>query len=165
VAVTSPTNGATFAAPWAGAIRGTDSDPDDTVSTVAFFAGQTLLGTITNPPASFSFSVPNLAAGSYSLKAVATDSRGATNTSAAVTVNVISAASISLTSPQRQSSTTFKFTHSANSGLSYIVRRAEVLPNWTNIATNTATSNSITFVDSNATTPVNFYSIQLMPNP
>lgn len=165
VALTGPANGATFAAPWAGPIQATDSDPDDTVSKIAFFAGSTLLGTITNPAASVSFPVPNLTAGSYVLKAVATDSRGATNTSAAVTVNVIQAAAISLSSPQRQSPTSFKFTYSANPGLRYIIRRAGALPAWTDIATNTASTSSITFVDSNALNSVNFYSIQLMPNP
>jgi plastocyanin len=165
VALTSPTNGATFAAPWAGTIRATASDTDDTVSTVAFFAGSTLLGTVTNPPASVSFPVPNLAAGSYVLKAVATDSRGATNTSAAVTVNVIAVAPIELTSPKLLSATSFQFTYSASPGLSYIIRRAAGLPNWVNLATNTASTSSVTFVDSNAKNPINFYSIQLMPNP
>jgi len=165
VVITGPTNGANFSAPWGGLIKGTASDPDDTVSKVTFFAGTNQLGSITNPPGSFSFTVPNLAAGSYLLKAVGTDSRGATNTSAAVTINVINAAPIELSSALRQSSTSFQFTYSANPGLSYIVRRAGVLPNWANIATNAATGNAITFVDANATDPVNFYSIQLAPNP
>ena len=52
VAITSPTNGATFAAPWTGTIHATVSDPDGTVSKVDFFAGATRLGTVTNPPAS-----------------------------------------------------------------------------------------------------------------
>ena len=99
------------------------------------------------------------------LRAVATDSRGATNTSAAVTVNVIASGPIELTSPRLLSATSFQFTYSANPGLSYIIRRAGALPNWVNIATNTATTSSITFVDSNAKNPINFYSIQLMPNP
>jgi len=165
VALTSPTNGATLAAPWAGAIKATASDTDDAVSTVAFFAGSTLLGTVTNPAANVSFTVPNLAAGSYVLKAVATDSRGAMTTSATVTVNVIAPSPITITSPQRPSATSFKFSYSANPGLSYSVWRARVFPNWVPIATNTATSSSVTFTDPNAIGPVNFYSVQRQPNP
>src|SRR5215471_17095402 len=41
IAITSPTNNATFIAPWTGTIRATASDTDDTVSTVQFFAGAT----------------------------------------------------------------------------------------------------------------------------
>src|ERR1051326_6587059 len=51
------------ASPWPGPILATVSDTDDTISTVAFLAGATVLGTMTNPPASISFNVPNLGAG------------------------------------------------------------------------------------------------------
>src|ERR1017187_9847243 len=52
VAITAPTNGAVFAAPWTGAIKATASDSDGTVSKVDFFAGTTRLGTVTSPPPS-----------------------------------------------------------------------------------------------------------------
>jgi plastocyanin len=165
IAVTGPTNGATFAAPWSGPILATVSDTDDTISTVAFLAGATVLGTMTNPPASISFNVPNLGAGTYVIKAVATDSRGATNTSATLTVQIVAPAAIVLGQPQRLSPTSFQFTYSADPGLSYIVRRAGNLPDWVPIATNTATTSSVSFVDDKATNSVNSYSIQLVPNP
>lgn len=87
VRITSPTNNATFLAPWSGTISATVSDPDDTVSRVQFFAGATSLGTVTNPPGNLSLHA-NLAAGNYVLTAVATDSRGAAATSAGVTIHV-----------------------------------------------------------------------------
>ncbi len=88
VAITTPANNATFNAPWTGSINATASDTDDAVSSVRFFAGGTLLGTVTNPPMNLSLRV-NLAAGNYVLTAVATDSRGASRTSAGVTIHVV----------------------------------------------------------------------------
>jgi plastocyanin len=89
VRITAPTNNATFLAPWTGTINVTASDVDDSVSRVRFFAGTTLLGTATNPPMNISLGVANLAAGNYVLTAVATDSRGASTTSAGVTIHVV----------------------------------------------------------------------------
>jgi plastocyanin len=94
VAITSPTNNATFTAPWTGTIHATASDTDDAVSTVQFFAGATSLGTVTNPPLNLSLAVNNLAAGNYVLTAVATDDRGARTTSASVTIHVSNPAAV-----------------------------------------------------------------------
>jgi plastocyanin len=94
VAITFPTNNSTFIAPWTGSINVTASDTDDSVSWVQFFAGATLLGTVSNPPVNLSLSVTNLAAGTYILKAVATDSRGASTTSTGVTIHVVTPSSV-----------------------------------------------------------------------
>jgi hypothetical protein len=165
VAVTSPIDGATFAAPWTGTIQATTSDPDDTVSKVDFFADETLLGTVSNPQSNLSFPVINLGAGAYVLKAVATDSRGASNSSSGVSVNILEPSPIVVSEAQRPSATSFQFSYSADPGLSYVVQRAQELPNWTPLRTNTATGSSVIFLDDNATNDFNFYSIKLLPNP
>ncbi|MGD0262159.1 MAG: Ig-like domain-containing protein [Verrucomicrobiota bacterium] len=165
VAITAPTNGATFAAPWTGAIQAAVSDPDDSVSKVDFFAGATRLGTVTNPPASPSFTVTNLPAGNYTLTAVATASMGATNTSAGVAITVVTPAAIVLSSPQRVSATAFQFNYSANTGLSYVVFRSGAWSGFSPISTNTAGSNKVNFLDNSATAPMNFYRVHLVPNP
>src|ERR1700732_5391304 len=77
---------AAFVAPWTGKVSTTASDTDGTVSKIDFLAGSTLLGTITGPPPNASFTVTNLAAGSYTLTAVATDNGGAAMTSAGVNI-------------------------------------------------------------------------------
>jgi hypothetical protein len=46
-----------------------------------------------------------------------------------------------------------------------VVQRAEELPNWTPLRTNTATGSSVIFLDDNATNDFNFYAIKLLPNP
>jgi plastocyanin len=165
VAITSPTSGATFAAPWTGVVQANVSDSDDTVSKVDFFAGTTPLGTVANPAAQVNFTVTNLAAGTYALKAVATDSRGATNTSASVSISVLTPSPIVLSSGQRLSTSSFQFAYSADPGLSYVVQRSSGLPNWIPLKTNKAASTSEVFLDNNATGDFNFYSIALLPNP
>lgn len=165
VAITAPTNGATFAAPWTGTIQASVSATGATVSKVEFFADATPLGTVNNPPPSPSFTVTNLAAGGHTLTAVATDSNGATNISAGVAITVVTPVEIVLSAPQRVSPTSFQFSYSANPGLSYVVFRSLALPDLSPISTNKAASSSVTFLDNSATGAVSFYGVQLVPNP
>ena len=96
VGLSSPTNGATFSAPATIAIAASAADPDGTVARVEFYSGSTLLGTDTTSP--YSFSWTGVAAGSYTLKAIAYDNTGASTTSATVSVTVT--ATTALPSPQ-----------------------------------------------------------------
>jgi regulation of enolase protein 1 (concanavalin A-like superfamily) len=98
VGLSSPSNGATFTAPATIAIAASAADPDGTVAKVEFYNGTTLLGTDTASP--YSFSWPNVAAGNYTLKAIAYDNTGASTTSATVSVTVVTA-STSLPAPQQ----------------------------------------------------------------
>ncbi len=86
VSITSPASGASFTAPANVTISANASDSDGTVSSVAFYANGALIGTDTSSPYSVAWS--NVAAGSYSLTAVATDNAGAKTTSSAVSVTV-----------------------------------------------------------------------------
>jgi len=99
-ALTAPANGATFTAPATITVSANASDSDGTVAKVDFFAGSTLIGTDTTSPYSVAWN--NVAAGSYSLTAVATDNDGATTTSAARTITVNGAnqaPTVALTAP------------------------------------------------------------------
>jgi hypothetical protein len=109
--------------------------------------------------------VTNLAAGPYTLTAVATDDAGAATTSTDVSINVVTPVPIVLSAPQRLSATSFQFSHSANPGLSYVVLRSAALPGLLPISTNTATSGTVTFLDTSATGNANYYEVQLVPNP
>ncbi|MFI6736040.1 glycoside hydrolase family 48 protein [Nonomuraea sp. NPDC050451] len=86
VSLTSPTAGQTFTAPATVPIAANASDSDGTISKVDFYQGSTLLGTDTSTP--YSYSWTNVAAGSYSITARATDNGGATTTSAPVGITV-----------------------------------------------------------------------------
>lgn len=86
VSITSPAAGTTFTAPAAITINASASDADGTITKVEFYNGTTKLGEDATSP--YTYSWTNVAAGTYSLKAVATDNGGAVTTSAAVSVTV-----------------------------------------------------------------------------
>ena len=66
------------------------SDSDGSVTKVDFYVGTQLVGTDTSSPYSAAWS--NVAAGSYSLTAVARDNAGGTRTSGAIAVTVTATA-------------------------------------------------------------------------
>ena len=165
VAITWPTNGSVFAAPWSATISAKASDADGQVTNVAFFAGPNLLGAVGHPGTTLQWPVSQLPAGQVVLTALATDNAGATNVSAAVTVSVLAPAPILLTAPEWISSSTLQFTYSATPGLSYIISRSSQLGLWTPVATNTAAGSSALFVDPVALDGARFYSVSLAPNP
>lgn len=86
VSITSPANNATFIAPASIAITANASDVDGTIQKVQFYYGTTLLKTDTVAPYAFTWN--NVAAGTYVLKAKATDNQGGVKTSALITVVV-----------------------------------------------------------------------------
>jgi phosphatidylserine/phosphatidylglycerophosphate/cardiolipin synthase-like enzyme len=86
IAITSPAGGATFTAPANITVTSNASDSDGTVAKVELFANGTLVGTSTTAP--FTIGWNNVAAGSYSLTAKATDNGNASTTSAAVSITV-----------------------------------------------------------------------------
>jgi hypothetical protein len=165
VSIVSPASGSVFAAPWTGTIQAATADADGTVSKISFYLGETLLNTVTNPGPNASGSVTNLPAGSYSLKAVATDNLSVSNTSAVVSVSVVDAAPITLSNAERISPTAFQFDYSSTPGLSYVIRRTAGFVQWSSLATNSAVGNTSTFLDNDAAGVLNLYSVSLLPNP
>ena len=100
VSLTAPAAGAGFTAPATVSIVANAADSDGTIASVSFYNGNTLLGTDTSAPYSYSWS--NVGAGTYSVTARATDNQGAVTTSAAISVIVEVAntfPTVSLTSP------------------------------------------------------------------
>jgi Autotransporter beta-domain/Bacterial Ig domain len=91
-AVTAPANNATFSAPATINITANASDSDGTIQSVEFFNGTTSLGTDTTAP--YAVPWPNVAAGTYSITAVATDNLGAQTTSAPISITVNAAANV-----------------------------------------------------------------------
>ena len=86
VSITNPTNGAAFNTPATITLDATASDSDGTVSKVEFYSGAVLLNTDSTAPYSYTWN--NVAAGTYSLTAKATDNQGATATSNATSIIV-----------------------------------------------------------------------------
>jgi len=86
VSISSPAGGASFTAPASVTISATATDADGSIAKVDFYNGSTKLGTATASP--YSYTWTGVAAGTYSLTAIATDNAGATTTSGAVGITV-----------------------------------------------------------------------------
>ncbi|MFZ6012440.1 MAG: Ig-like domain-containing protein [Bacteroidota bacterium] len=86
VSITTPANNASFTAPASVTINASASDSDGTIAKVEFFQGSTKLGEDASSP--YSFTWTNVAAGTYSLTAKATDNASGTATSSAVNITV-----------------------------------------------------------------------------
>ncbi len=147
-------------------IQASAADPDvgGTVTNVQFRVGTTILTNKVAAP--FSAVTNNLAAGSYTLSAIASDNTGAKTTNA-VTISVVTPVMTTLSAPVRVPPTNFQFSYSANTGLRYVVQRSTNLlsTNWTAIVTNTAGGSPVTFLDTNATGNPGFYRVGRLPNP
>jgi chitinase len=145
-------------------IQASASDSDGTVTNVQFRVGANV---VTNKATAPFFGVTNnLAAGSYTLFAIASDNSGATATNQ-VAITVVTPVAVLLSAPQPVPSGKFRFSYTANAGLSYIVQSSTNLlsPKWTTLVTNTAGSSSINFTDLNATFSPGFYRVGRLPNP
>src|SRR5207247_2308835 len=86
VNISSPINGALFPAPVNVTLVANAWDTDGTVKKVEFFQGANKLGERTNSPYSLVWS--NVASGSYSLSARATDNGGYATMSSPITISV-----------------------------------------------------------------------------
>jgi len=86
VSITNPVKGQIFVPGGNITISATAGDTDGTVTNVSFFASGTFLGRVTSAP--FSITWSNVAQGSYTLTAVATDDTGLNTTSAGIDITV-----------------------------------------------------------------------------
>lgn len=86
VKITAPANNTKL--PFMGAVKiaASATDSDGSIASVLFYNGTTLLGSASAAP--YSYTMSNLATGTYVITARATDNAGATSISAAVTVTV-----------------------------------------------------------------------------
>ncbi len=162
VSITSPTNGAIFAAPATVAFEASAADTDGTISQVQFFTNSAPL--LIDSTAPYQATATNLPAGSYNLFAIATDNQSATATSSVVTISVVNPAAIVLSGWRHMSATQFQFRYTANPGLRYVVESSPILTNWSPVATSTASGTLVSFTN-DITTNRNFYRVGRLPNP
>lgn len=160
VAITNPASGMVLSAPASVTIKVAVSG---TVTNVQFLVGSTILTNIATAP--FSAATNNLAAGSYTLSAIAADNNGLKATNA-VAISVVTPLPLVLNAPQF-SAGNFQFSYAANAGLSYVVQQSTNLAavNWIPLFTNLAVSNPVVFVDNHATNNPGFYRVGRLPNP
>ena len=97
--ITSPTNGSSVNAGTNVIIKANATDSDGTITKVAFYNGSTKLGETTTSP--YQYTLSNAVAGTYALKAIATDNSGNSTTSSTVnlTVNTVATNSCTFNTP------------------------------------------------------------------
>ncbi len=166
VAITSPSTGTVFAAAANVALKANATVAGGTVTNVQYFSSGVSLGRATVAP--FSVTASNLAAGSYSITAVATAS-GISATSAAVNITVVNPVPVALSQPAIINGV-FTFSYSANAGLRYVVERASNVTganslDWAVHSTNVAASSLVGFTDSAVADGSRVYRVGLLPNP
>lgn len=89
VSLNSPSGGSTVPAHGSVTLTASAGDADGTIARVDFFAGSTFIGTATSAP--YTLTWTNVATGTYTLTAVATDERFASTTSSGIPITVASA--------------------------------------------------------------------------
>jgi RHS repeat-associated protein len=104
VSLSAPAPGTVFTAGGNVGVLADAADADGTVSQVEFFANGASIGLDTTAP--YGIEWANVAAGSYSLTARATDNLGAQTTSAAVPITVNAPPTVSLISPAQNATFT-----------------------------------------------------------
>ncbi len=162
VGITSPAPGAVFAAPARVTIQATPVNGSGTVTNVQFLVGARVLANVTAAP--FSATTNNLAAGAYNLSVIAEDNNGllATNST---TISVVTPVGIAISAAVFSSQNHFRFSYSANTGLTYVVQASTNLLNWNSLVTKTATTSPVIFTNPNAIGSDAFYRVGRLPNP
>lgn len=161
IGITAPLPGAVFAAPANVTIQAGVTNGSAAVTNVQFLVNSAVLANVSTAP--FVTVAPSLAAGGYTLTAVALDNNNLSATTS-ITISVVTPATITL-SGFLESGGNFQFSYSDDIGLSYIVQRSTDLATWVTLTTNTAVINPTVFVDLNSTNGLNFYRVGLLPNP
>lgn len=163
VTITAPSEGSVFATP---ANVGLTVDTSAGVTNVSYFNGRTLLGSSQTAP--FNITATALAAGAYTVSAVATAS-GTSTTSESVHFTVVDPVVTTLSAPVITNGL-FSFNYSANQGLTYVIQKASNLSSdgtsdWTPVATNIASSASVTFSEPVSSDAARFYRVARVTNP
>jgi hypothetical protein len=160
-AITSPANGASFIAPANITLAATANDTDGTVAKVEFFEGANKLGEDTTSPYSFAWN--SVAAGSYTLTVKATDDRGATTTSAAITISVTNSlrAPVVIQDPF-WSGGDFQFSFMSQSGHGYEVHYTDTLGSgaWQLLTTLTGDGSMLSVTQRNASASQRMYRVE-----
>jgi len=162
VALTSPVSGAAFAAPATVTLQATASDPDGTIAGVEFWSGATSLGTVTTPP--YGRAVSNLAAGTYSFTAIATDNAGLSATATVVSVTVVTPGVARFDPNLSNVGGALTLRLSVTPGLSYAIDSTSTFTTWTPW-TNFVATNAIMSFLAPITPDPRFFRGRLWPNP
>lgn len=164
VTITSPTNNTVFSAPATFTVQATASaSAGDSINDVQFFvdngSGPNSIADVFSPP--YTTGITNLAAGAYTLTAIATDVYGLTGTNA-ITLTVTGGAPVALNSPRLTAGQFLFDVTGLTAGKTNVVLVSTDLASWIPVQTNIASSASFTVT--NSTVPAHqFYRVLQLP--
>ncbi len=156
VSITNPLNNALFAAPGTVPVGVSASDSDGTVASVQLLTNG--IAAATNTLAPFGFTLTNLAAGYYTLRARAQDNQSGVATSAPVVVRVAGQPVLSFA---RGTNGPLQFQFNTATGVSYVVERALPLTNFSPLVTNPGSGGVLRFSETNSVPAQGTYRVRV----
>ena len=156
VLIANPPNNSLFAAPATVSVGVSAFDSDGTVASVRLLTNGVAAATNTVSP--FGFTLANLAAGDFTLRALAQDNASLSTTSPPVTVRVTDRP-VLVVGPGLGGPIQFQFT--SRTGVNYIVERATPLAGFSPVATNAGTGGTLQFQETNGSALQRTYRVRL----
>lgn len=156
VSITNPPNNTLLAAPAAITLGVSAIDSDGTVVSVQLLTNG--VAGPTDSAAPFSFTLNNLAAGNYALRARATDNQALNATSTPVNIRVVNRPTLAVT-PGPDSSFVLRFNTVA--GVNYVVEQSAGLTNFSAVRTNAGTGLPAEVAEMNAAPGQKFFRVRL----
>lgn len=156
ISITNPPDNSLFAAPATVPVGVSASDSDGSVANVRLLTNG--VAAATNAAAPFGFTLANLPAGNYTLRAVAQDNSSLSTTSAPVTIRVADRP-VLVVGPGVGGPIQFQF--NSRTGVNYIVERATPLTGFSPVATNPGSGGSLQFQETDASASQRAYRVRL----
>ena len=156
ISITNPLNNSLFAAPATVPVGVSASDSDGTVANVRLLTNGVAAATNTVSP--FGFTLANLPAGDYTLRAVAQDNSSLSTTSSPVTIRVADRP-VLVVGPGVGGPIQFQF--SSRTGVNYVVERATPLTGFSPVATNPGVGGTLQFQETSAGALQRSYRVRL----
>jgi hypothetical protein len=145
VSITSPTNNSVFTAPATFTFAADASDPiPNNISDVEFRVGNQIVNDVISAP--YATTVTNLAAGTYTLTAIATDNSLLTATNS-ITITVVNPAPITFTGAGMVGGNFVFYANGLIAGKTNVLQCSSNLISWVPIQTNLAGSTSLVFTN------------------
>lgn len=156
VAITNPPNNLVLGAPGTVTVGVSASDTDGTVANVRLMTNGVFAATNTVAP--FGFTLSNLPAGFYSLRARAEDNQALSATSAPVLVRVGVKPALTFL---RGTNSPLQFQFNSATGINYVIERSAAVTNFTPVSTNAGSGGVLQFSETNGPLPQKFIRVRL----
>ncbi len=156
ITITNPANNRLFAAPGVVAVGVLAADSDGSVVNVRLLTNG--VAAATNTIAPFGFTLSNLVAGNYTLRARAEDNQAFITTSAPVNIRVVARPLLSFA---RGSNGPLQFQFNSVVGVNYVLEGSTALTNFSSIATNAGTGSAGQFLQTNPAPAQRFFRLRL----